>query len=87
MSAEHTSTRGVNAYVLVRCEDGQAPALVARLQESLGGHVTQVTGKYDVAVLLEGDAEEYVTAAVKNHVASAPGVLEVEVLFWVDQQS
>ena len=83
--AEHSNIRAVNAYVLIKTKPGTQQDVAHRLRETLGNAlVVVVDGSYDIVVSLEADAEEYVTAAVHDHVSTADGVESADVLFWID---
>ena len=82
MSAEHTTSRTLNAFVLIKTEPEAAPAVAARIRDAIQrADVVLVDGEYDIVVSLESDGEEYVNSAVKNHMRTARGVIRADVLF------
>jgi hypothetical protein len=83
--AEHSFSRAVNAYVLVKTEPGAQQDIAKRLREQIeDANVVAVNGAYDIVLSIEADGEEYVTTTVRNKVLTAHGVQAVETLMWVD---
>lgn len=85
MSAEHSFSRAVNAYVLIKTEPNAQQAITKRLREQIDeAFVVAVDGSYDIVVSLEADGEEYITTTVRNKILTADGVQTAETLMWVD---
>ena len=76
---------GAAAYVLINSEPSLTQEVFERLTTIPNGKARQVTGPYDIVLVLEVESPEYIGKILRERVRPIRGVSNTVTCMWLDQ--